>query len=152
MCSLLLSLHSRPQLRGLHGCEWVTGLAGPLLPPFISSINPPIYPSRLWPSQAPCWCSGWLGWPCCLWTGLRAAGPSSPPELRAWGVASRETAGTSGPTLSSSWQTTRMLSWVRLACSLVFLEFYGLCLLFICVWFFFLTFSNISYGNFISFS
>lgn len=80
-----------------------------------SALLPPIYPSRLWSSRAPCWCDGWLASPCCLWNWLQATGPSSPPKLRAWGVASRGTAGTSGPTLSSSWLTTRMLNWVRLA-------------------------------------
>lgn len=122
-----------------HSCESCAGLSErpgwTSSPSLHLSINPPIYPSHLLSSQAPCWCGGWRGWPFCLWTGLQAAGPSSPPGLRAWGVASRETAETSGPTLSSSWPTTRMLSWVRLAHFLVFLEFFRPYLLFIWVLF-----------------
>lgn len=38
MCFLLLSPHSRPRLRELPGCEWVSGLAGPLLPPLIPPL------------------------------------------------------------------------------------------------------------------
>lgn len=106
-----------PFSSGDHSCKSSRGVSD--WPGWTSSlclsINPPIYPSHLWSSQAPCWCGGWLGLPCCLWTGLQAAGPSSPPGLRVWEVASRETAGTFDPTLSWSWPTTRMLSWVRFA-------------------------------------
>lgn len=94
------------QLQEKQECEWQNLL------PLSFIFHLPIT------SQTPCW--WWLGLSCCLWNGLRAAWPSSPPELRDWGVASRETAGTSGPTLSSSWRTTRMLSWVGLAHFLVF--------------------------------
>ena len=129
-----------------HSCESSTALSDwpgwTSSPSLYLSINPPIYPSCLWLSQAACWCSGWPGWPCCLWTGLQAAGPSSQPGLRAWGVASRETAGTSGQTLSSSWLTTRMLSWVRLAHLQVFLELNERCLRFI--WAPFTYFYNVS--------
>lgn len=81
---------------------WGHSLAGPFPPHLIFHL-----PTT---SQTPCW--WWLGLSCWLWNGLQAAWPSSPPELRDWGAASRETAGTSGPTLSSSWPTTRMWSWV----------------------------------------
>lgn len=79
------------------------------------TINSLTYPSCGLSSQAPCCCGGCPACPCCGWTGLWAAGLSPPPGLRAWKVASRETAETSGPTSSSSWLMTRMLSWVRLA-------------------------------------
>lgn len=137
-----------------HGCESRTGVSewpgwASSIPPLIS-INSPIYPPRLLSSWAPCWCCGWPGWPCCLWTGLRAAWPSPLPGLRAWGVASRETAETSGPTSSSSWLMTRMLSWVRLAYFLVFLEFWGPYLLFIWA-LLFLTFISLILSDFLSY-
>jgi len=113
-----------------HDCESCTGVSEwpgwTSSPSLHFSNNPPLYPRCLLLFREPCWCNGWLGWPCCLWTGLQAAGPSPPPGLRAWGVASRETAETSGPTLSSSSLTTRISSWVRLARVLVFLELYAL--------------------------
>lgn len=112
---------------------WVHSLAGPLPPLFIFHL--PI------PSQTPCW--WWLGFSCSLWNGLQAAWPSSPPELRDWGVASRETAGTSGPTLSSSWLTTRMLSWVGWHISLFLMASFWLCLLSLWVLFVLVEFNDL---------
>lgn len=136
-----------------HGCESHTGVSEwpgwtSSIPSLISPlIFSPTYPVHLLPSWAPCWCCGWPGWPCCLWTGFRAAWPSPLPGLRAWGVVFRETAETSGPISSSSWLTTRMLSWVRLAHFLVCPSWNSVDPIFFHMSSFFLIVSDISFFN-----